>query len=223
MQFEPKINEALDKIADQIIGKVNSSSHQKLVQDAFRQFGVKIEVAVNDAVSKDKDMIVVTGAHSSWKVRQSIELFLNYAPGGKRIKITNKFWKIFRFDLSQVLQHELIHRRQCSHIKVPQEDWSEHNCKVYASKAKIPAKKESQEYFGSTEEIDAHAHCIMMELREWAPRTNPFDLLRHPRKLRQKQSPTLKEYLETFDYDMKHPALKRLFTKTVHWIENPEA
>ena len=219
MKLAPRINKALDDVADQLIGTTNSATHHKLIQKIFRQFSAKVFVAVDDAVSKDKDMIIVTGAYSPWKTRQNIEIVLTYAPGKKRILITKKIWKALRFDLSQVLQHELVHRRQCAHIKIPKEDWSDHNCKVYASKAKIPAKKEAQEYFGSTEEIDAHAHCIMMELREWAPKTNPFNILRHPTKLRAKQSPTLKEYLETFDYDMRHPALKRLFTKIVYWIE----
>ena len=124
---------------------------------------------------------------------------------------------------SQALQQELIHRKQCSHIAIPKEDWSEHNCKVYASKATIPAKKIAQEYFGSTEEIEAHAHCIMMELREWAPKINSITLLRNPKKVRPKQSPTLREYLETFDFDMRHPVIKRLHKKTVYWIENQEA
>ena len=219
MHLESKINEALDSISEHMIGSVNSASHRDLVQNAFRGFGVKVKVNTDDAVSKDKDMIIVTGEYSPWKVRQSIEVLLNYAPGGRRIKITKKIWKTLRFDLSQVLQHELIHRRQCSHIEVPSEDWAEHSCKIYASKTNIPAKKIAQEYFGSTEEIEAHAHCIMMELREWAPRTNPFDILRHPKRLRHNQSPTLKDYLETFDYDMRHPVLKRLFTKIVYWIE----
>ena len=223
MHLELKINEALDEIADQIIGLVNSSSHRKLIQDAFRQFGVKIKGDIDDAVSKDKDMIIITGEYSPWKVRQNIELVLNYAPGGRRIKMTKKVWKNLRFDLSQVLQHELIHRRQCAHIEVPKEDWSEHNCKVYASKAKIPAKKKAQEYLGATEEIEAHAHCIMMELREWAPRTDSLTLLRNPKKARNKQSPTLREYLSTFDFDMSHPVIKRLLKKIVYWIEMQEA
>ena len=144
---------------------------------------------------------------------------MTYPVQSKRVRITPKIWKTLKFELSQVLQHELIHRQQCSHIQVPKEDWEDHACKVYASKASVPAKKMAQEYFGSTEEIEAHAHCIMMELEHYAPRTDPYKFLRFPKKVQTRHSPTLKDYLETFDYDMKHPALRRLFKKIVYWIE----
>ena len=133
MKLAPKINKALDDIADQMIGSSNSATHRKLIQDAFRQFSVKVYVAVDEAVSKKKDMVVVTGAYSPWRVRQNIEIVLNYAPAGRRVKLTKKLWKALRFDLSQVLQHELVHRRQCAHIEIPSEDWSDHNCKVSVS------------------------------------------------------------------------------------------
>ena len=221
MHLANKINESLDKIADRLIGSVNSATHCKIVQDAFRQYGAKVQVVVDDNVSDN--MIVVMGEYLPWRTRQNIGVLLTYSPGSKRIPITEKVWKTLKFDLSQVLQHELIHRRQCEHIAIPKEDWEDHSCKVYATKAKIPAKREAQEYLGSTEEIEAHAHCIMMELRRWTSKTDPLTLLRTPRKIRPKQSVTLREYLETFDYNMSHPAIKRLFKKTVYWIENQEA
>jgi len=217
MYLAPKINKSLDNIADQMVGSVNSAIHHKLVQDAFRQFGAKVDVIEDTHVSRG--MIVVTGMHSPWKIRQNIELFLTYSPGGKRIKMTSELWKTLKFNLSQVLQHELIHREQCSYMKVPKEDWEEHSCKVYASKGKTDAEIEAQEYYGSTEEIEAHAHCIMMELKNFSPRTDPLKLLKKAKSLPRIKSPTLKDYLYVFDFDMAHPAIKRLFKKTVYWIE----
>ena len=111
---------------------------------------------------------------------------------------------------------------QCEHIKIPSEDWEDHACKVYSSNANIPAKRDAQEYYGSTEEIEAHAHCIMMELKHFAPRTDPIKLLQRGKKIPKKKSPTLKDYLETFDNDVSHPVIKRLFKKTVYWIENED-
>ena len=217
MHLANKVNAALDKIADQMIGSVNSAFHCKLVQDAFRPFGVKVRSVLDDIVSKD--MIIITGEYSPWRQRQSIEVYLTYKPGSKRVLVTEKVWRKLRFDLSQTLQHELIHKKQCEHIKIPSEDWENHACKVYASNAKIPAKRNAQEYYGSTEEIEAHAHCIMMELKHFAPRTDPIKLLSRGKGVPKKKSPTLRDYLETFDYNMKHPVIKRLFKKTVYWIE----
>ena len=217
MKLAKSINESLDTIADSMIGKANSASHRKIVQSIFRKYNAKVLVAVDDNVSED--MIVVTGQYLPWRIRQNIEIFLTYPVQSKRVQITQKMWKTLKFELSQVLQHELIHRQQCSHIQVPKEDWEDHACKVYASKASVPAKKMAQEYFGSTEEIEAHAHCIMMELEHYAPRTDPYKFLRFPKKVQTRHSPTLKDYLETFDYDMKHPAIRRLFKKIVYWIE----
>ena len=217
MKLAKNINEALDSIADSMIGTANSASHRKIVQRVFRKYNAKVLVAVDDNVSED--MIVVTGQHLPWRIRQNIEIFLTYSIQSKRVRITSKMWKTLKFELSQVLQHELIHRQQCYHIQVPKEDWEDHACKVYASKASVPAKKLAQEYFGNTEEIEAHAHCIMMELEHYAPRTDPYKFLRFPKKVQTRHSPTLKDYLETFDYDMKHPAIRRLFKKIVYWIE----
>ena len=217
MHLANKVNAVLDKIADQMIGSVNSASHCKIVQDAFRPFGAKVTVALDDNVSRD--MIIVTGAYAPWRQRQSIEVYLTYRPGSKRVLVTKKMWKTLRFNLSQTLQHELIHRMQCEHIEIPSKDWEDHACKVYSSKANIPAKRDSQEYYGSTEEIGAHAHCIMMDLKHFAPRTDPIKLLKRGKRVPEKKSPTLTEYLEAFDYDMSHPVIKRLFKKTVYWIE----
>ena len=70
-----------------------------------------------------------------------------------------------------------------------------------------------------TEEIEAHAHCIMMELKYFSPRTDPIKLLKKAKSLPRKKSPTLKDYLYVFDFDTTHPAIKRLFKKIVYWIE----
>ena len=220
MHLVNKVNAALDKIADQIIGSVNSASHCKIIQDAFRPFGAKVTVAIDDMVSKD--MIVVTGAYAPWRQRQNIEVYLTYKPSEKRVLITKKIWKKLRFDLSQTLQHELVHRMQCAHIKVPSDDWEDHACIVYSSNARVPAKRDAQEYYGSTEEIEAHAHCIMMELKYFSPRTDPIKLLQRGKGVPKKKSPTLYDYLETYDRNMSHPVIKRLLKKTVYWIENEE-
>ncbi|HIA11717.1 MAG TPA: hypothetical protein EYN69_06550 [Flavobacteriales bacterium] len=212
-----EIESALDKIACLLVGKVNSAAHQKIIQSALKSFGAKVSITSDHNVSLGK--IVVTGEHCSWKVRQNIELFLNYHPDSYRALITDKSWKVLRFDLSQTLQHELIHRDQCSYMTFPKDEWEDHNCKVYASRGKTYRQKEVQEYFGSTEEIAAHAHCIMMELRENAPRTNPIKLLKNAKKIPRKKSPGMKDYLEAFDYDMNHPVMKRLMKQIVYWIE----
>ena len=217
MYLAHKVNAVLDKIADQMIGSVNSASHCKIVQDAFRPFGAKVVIALDDMVSKD--MIIVTGAYAPWRHRQSIEVYLTYKPGSKRIRITKTMWNQLRFDLSQTLQHELVHKMQCEHIKIPSEDWEDHACKVYASNANLPAKRNAQKYYGDTEEIDAHAHCIMMELKYFAPRTDPIKLLQRGNRVPKKKSPTLHDYLETYDKDTSHPVIKRLLKKTVYWIE----
>jgi hypothetical protein len=217
MHLVNKVNAALDKIAEQIIGSVNSASHCKLVQDAFRPFGAKVHVALDDMISKD--MIVVTGAYAPWRQRQNIEVYLTYRPGSKRILVTKNMWNQLRFDLSQTLQHELIHRMQCKHIKIPSEDWEDHACKVYSSNARLPAKRNAQKYYGDTEEIEAHAHCIMMELKHFAPRTDSIKLLQRGNQVPKKKSPTLYDYLETYDKDTSHPVIKRLLKKTVYWIE----
>ena len=60
-------------------------------------------------------------------------------------------------------------------------------------------------------------------IKEFSPRTDPINLLKRAKKISQKKSPTLKDYLETFDFDMKHPVIRRLFKKIVYWIENQEA
>ena len=172
-----EIESALDNIAYLIIGKANSATQLKIIQSAFRPFGSKVSIASDHNVSPG--MIVVSGEHCPWKVRQNIELFLNYNPDSYRALVTEDSWKGLRFDLSQTLQHELIHRDQCAYMTFPKDEWEDHNCKVYASRAKTFRQKEIQEYFGSTEEITAHAHCIMMELRENAPRTDPIKLLKN--------------------------------------------
>ena len=103
MHLANKINGSLDNIADRLIGSVNSATHCKIVQDAFRPFGAKVQVVLDDSVSDN--MIVVMGEYLPWRSRQNIGILLTYSPGSKRIPITEDVWKTLKFDLSQVLQH----------------------------------------------------------------------------------------------------------------------
>ena len=114
------------------------------------------------------------------------------------------YFDTFLFYISQAVQHELIHKYQWF---MREYDTSEPQ--KYKSKEKDPKIRQAQEYLGHTDEIDARANDLWLEIKHAKKDINCLASL----KDLVKDSDTLTGYIATFG-DSDHKVVKRLLTRT---------
>ena len=119
-------------------------------------------------------------------------------PKTNRFDMTPWHWKRRRFYFYELLMHELIHRHQG-----PAE-------RRYRVRADDRETKESQEYYGTTTEIETHAHESALELKFWWPQLSFTDALREAKNfkhIRGSTPPTFTLYTTAFAECPTHPAV----------------
>jgi hypothetical protein len=144
-----------------------------------------------------------------------IELVLIIHPDTTTINWNVEKWNEFAFNLIDYLEHELIHQHQYrSRDFIPNRD--------YNSTHSDPKVKEAQRYLGNPDEIDAYSHSLSKEIIR---KSQNFDrALRLIRSFSNTAitkdqagrllSPALYGYIKEFEFDNKHPVIKRLMKKT---------
>jgi hypothetical protein len=79
-------------------------------------------------------------------------------------------------------------------------------------------KEEEREYYASWSEIQAYAHCILMEMKDRNIHKSCAEMIRHPR---QYYSPTLRHIrtkFEGFDYPIRY-----LYREVLRWEKRYES
>jgi hypothetical protein len=92
-------------------------------------------------------------------------------------------WDDFKFLFTQVLQHELIHRYQFLQRDKSDIEYEIPTPADYRLFDSISIEEE-REYLTDSDEIDAYAHDIAMEILYYYPHKNPVDVLRRIDKVR---------------------------------------
>lgn len=129
----------------------------------------------------------------------------------KTFPFTDESWTRFKFKLIQTLMHELIHFMQYDRRD---DEWSNYVVPYKkVGKEKIDSERK---YLSEFDEIQAYAHCVLLDYKCLKP-TIPVDLLLS-RSKKSKDSPTLHYILKTFNYDYKNNvALTKLVQQIVKW------
>ena len=148
------------------------------------------------------------------------EVVLILNPNDKQITMDRARWREFASQVIDYLEHEMIHQNQYR-----SRDF--HPGKQYRSKAKDPEIKQSQEYLGNSDEIEAHAYNLSSELL----RKTAGDYDRTLRLLRNFSvtamtkdqagrllSPNMFAYFKDFGFNTTHPVLKSLMKKTYQYV-----
>lgn len=131
--------------------------------------------------------------------------------GDDRFKLDEEEWDYFLFSTSQVMQHESIHQyqysfRDCSNIK----------CTVDFRPWAL-SKNEEQEYLRDTDEIEAYAHDMIMEILYYYPSRKPKDVLKNIDRTRKVWSYTY--YKKTFKGSSEWPGIRnQLLKKAFKWV-----
>ena len=124
---------------------------------------------------------------------------------------TETSWNNFKFRLITCLQHEIIHYMQYDRRD---DQWSHYV--VPYKKAHSKRKNDERKYLSEFDEIQAYAHCVLMDFKSRRPNMDVETLLNRCKTHR--DSKTLHYILKTFDYDFKNnAAIPKLMQQIVKW------
>lgn len=120
-------------------------------------------------------------------------------------------WDNFKFRLITCLQHEIIHYMQYDRRD---DQWSHYV--VPYKKALSVRKNKERKYLSEFDEIQAYAHCVLMDFKSRRPNIDVKTLLNRCKTHR--DSRTLHYFLKTFDYDFKNnAAIPKIMQQIIKW------
>lgn len=146
-----------------------------------------------------------------------------YDPLDRKIELqihTDKFnqfhftditWNRFKYKVLQVTMHEMIHFMQYDRRG---DEWS--NYVVPYKKVGKDKVDEERRYLSEFDEIQAYAHCVLLDFKVYRPNMDTEFLL--SRANTHKDSPTLNYFLKTFNYDYRNNhAIPKIMQQVVKW------
>jgi hypothetical protein len=103
---------------------------------------------------------------------------------------TDETWDRFKYKLIQTLMHEFIHYMQFTNRDDPYRNYTVSWRRSGKQKLDV-----DREYYSSIDEIQAYAHCVLMDYYVYAGKLSLPDLLN---KTKRNPSPTFREILKIF-------------------------
>ena len=199
MHQAKKINRRIDALKDEFCGVVGLEKVQELTEQALKPWGVNVIIEPDSSIRNGA--LSFGGLYDFNKKRRPIDIIIYYPANRETHNFTKKAWSAFRFSLSQVLQHELIHKYQYSW----RHEFEDGGATFYYDvKGTEKSDKDHMDYLAELDEIDAYAHDIAMEILQHYPRHNPYDILSTLNKRR---------YIWSYNY------YKRAFKHSTDWSE----
>ena len=187
------------------------------LQQTLRHLGVS-EVTVDYANQIDQGDMNLNATYDPWDDEDELDPYrieLLFNPKDKKgIKFNTTALEEIKHRLIDALEHEMIHSLQYQKRDFKQQ-------KGYRSRDR------EQEYLGNQDEIEAFAKNISSELLRHADKEQATDMLRSVKnttELRDKignlLSPNLVGYLRAWDFNTRHPVIKKLLKKVYNYIQN---
>lgn len=172
----------------------------------FKKWRTKLDFVKEPSKAKVyKEYVAVSGEYAP-DMRQ---ILLNiHTESFNTFHFTDKNWDRFKFRLIQTHMHELIHFMQYDRRD---DEWSNY---VVPYK-KIGKKKVDDErrYLSEFDEIQAYAHCVLLDFKVTKPNKDISTLLKSPRS-----SHTLRYIFKTFNYDYRNnAAIPKLIQQIYKW------
>jgi hypothetical protein len=211
MYLAPSINRRLDMMRKTLTGSVPLEVVQDQVQTAVKRWGAQAHIVFDPNVKRLD--FCCSGSYDYTKRRMPIEVSMHFHQGNRNYNFTPLTWNRFKFLLSQLIQHELIHKHQYSH----RVGLDASVCLYYDIKGGEKSDKDHMDYLAELDEIDAYAHDIALEIAHHYPRHDPYKVLDTINK--RKKIWSWHYYKDAFKHsedwnDVKH----RLLKKTYQWI-----
>jgi hypothetical protein len=181
----------------------------KGLSDYARKWRTKIEFRAEKSKAKwTKNHVAIGGEYDPDSRQISIQI---YTDDFKRFEFTLKSWDSFKYRFIQTMQHELVHFMQYDRRG---DEWSNY---VVAFKPHTREKKHNErKYLSEFDEIQAYAHCVLMDFKVNKPNVDVETLLGRAKKKR--DSKTLHYFLKTFDYDYRNnEAIPKIMKQIMKW------
>lgn len=202
------IDEVLESKKDKLLGRNNYFYVIDVLNRGFRKvepFKFRYETYAD----YDHNCYSVSGLYDTDNDQKHI--IINFSQKYKTIHLTPESWPDFKFSVSQVCQHESIHQCQWQY-----RDGVEFEKAPLEFRNVEETSEEEQGYLADTDEIDAYAHDIAMEIKFYYPKKDPYWVLRNINRHRKIWS--YNYYKKTFRGEDWSYIKHRLFKKTFRWI-----
>jgi len=149
---------------------------RKILNRFLKPFGARAVIERDKTLTgKPRSYLEVSGYFLPGKRSTSVTVTFHMPAKTKNVVFSVGETNRFLFFLSQVLQHELIHKNQ----------WEQSNkggeirtVKVNHSARLSRKRVASIAYMSDIEEVESYAHDIVMEIMYHYPKENPYDVIK---------------------------------------------
>jgi hypothetical protein len=189
----------------------------KQLQQTLKHLGVG-EVTFDYVEKVDVGDMNLNATYDPWDDEDEMDPYrieLLFNPKNKTgIKFSQDTLDEIKHRLIDALEHEMIHSFQ-------------YRNRDFKTQRDFRSKNREQSYLGNQDEIEAFAKNISSELLRHADKDKAIDMLRslsNTTELRDKLgnllSPNLVGYLRAWDFNTRHPVIKKLLKKVYNYIQN---
>ena len=189
----------------------------KQLKQTLKHLGVG-EVTVDYVEQVDQGDMNLNATYDPWDDEDELDPYrieLLFNPKDKNgVKFSQDALEEIKHRLIDALEHEMIHSVQ-------------YQKRDFKTQRGFRSKNREQEYLGNQDEIEAFAKNISSELLRHANKEQATDMLRsvnNTTELRDKLgnllSPNLVGYLRAWDFNTRHPVIKKLLKKVYNYIQN---
>jgi len=189
---------------------------KKLLHNTVHLGVAKVSVGYTNNV--DVNDMNLNATYDSWDDEEELDPYrieLLFNPKNKdSIKFSKDTLEEIKFRIIDSLEHEMIHSTQ-------------YRSRDFKTQKGYRSKNREQEYLGNQDEIEAFAKNISSELLRHADKEQAIDMIRKATsttELRDKVgnllSPNLVGYLRAWDFNTRHPVIKKLLKKVYNYIQN---
>ena len=207
MYLAPMIDSTIESKKTKLLGSPSYFYLTGVLNRAFKKvepFNFRYETYDDYSV----DDFSVSGLYDMEEDKSYI--ILNFSKHSKTFNISNKNWRDFKFAVSQVCQHETIHKLQWQHRETSGEP-----CQLdFRNLSESIA--EEKEYLADIDEIDAYGHDIAMEIKYCYPKKNPYEILKNIDS--KKKLWSYNYYKKIYRGDDWSKIKNRLLKKTFLWL-----
>jgi len=196
MYLSSKILRILDSNKQKFIGTQSPSKLKNDLQQIFKCFNLFVSMR---KLKLDENFGYILGASYDSDIDEiGIDIFLEN--DNFQFSLSEKEWKLFRFKMSQIIQHELIHREQ----------YKKKNVEGFYSVSN------ARSYLSNPDEIDAYSHDIAMEILYFYGESQKYKIIRNISRKKEVESYIM--YENTFKNSNWESIRKKLIKKTYLWL-----
>lgn len=197
MYLSSKIFRILDSNKHKFVGTQSSSDFKNTLQLIFKCFKVFVSIR---KLKLDENFVYILGAsYNADNDKIDMDVFLE--SDNFQFSLSDKEWKLFRFKIGQVIQHELIHREQYKKKKIES----------------FYSISNERSYLSNPDEIDAYSHDIAMEILYFYDESQKYEIIRNISQKKEVES--YRMYENTFKNSNWELIRRKLIKKTYLWLD----